>query len=82
MPEVPSVEQIAAAGPWPVLVFVLLIGIIALAGAIVKRIFVPGWLYDQLREDNAILRDQGERNAKAIKALVDELRRERTRKAP
>lgn len=37
-----------------------------------RKWFVPGWLYDTLREDWRILRDQGDRNSKALEALVDE----------
>jgi hypothetical protein len=40
-----------------------------------RKWFVPGWLYDALREDWRILRDQGDRNAKALEALVNDGKR-------
>lgn len=40
-----------------------------------RKWYVPGWLYDALREDWRILRDQGDRNAKALEVLVDERKR-------
>lgn len=40
-----------------------------------RKWYVPGWLYDSLREDWRVLRDQGDRNAKALEALVDDVRK-------
>jgi hypothetical protein len=40
-----------------------------------RKWYVPGWLYDSLREDWRILRDQGDRNAKALEALVNDGKR-------
>ena len=35
-----------------------------------KRWFVPGYLYDALREDWKVLRDQGDRNSKALELMA------------
>ena len=41
-----------------------------LAIGFLKRWFVPGYLYDALREDWKILRDQGDRNSKALELMA------------
>jgi hypothetical protein len=46
-----------------VLVALILIGA-------VRKWHVPGWLYEQERADSAILRDQGDRNSKALETIV------------
>lgn len=63
-------EQIAAAGPWAVLVAVLLAAGVAGVGMIVKRVFVPGWMFDRSEADRQKSDTQAERNADAIAALV------------
>ena len=62
----PSLEQIHAAGPWPVLVFVLILGIVGVWMAFTRKVVVPGWIYDKLERDYQILRDQTDRNSKAL----------------
>lgn len=43
-----------------------------LAVGFLRGWIVPGWLYQQLRADWAILRDQGDRNSKALELLANE----------
>lgn len=71
----PTPAEINAAGPWAVLVFVLIGGIVALFGAFVKQLIVPGWIYRSLRDDWQKLKDQGDRNAKAIEAMAERERK-------
>ena len=42
-----------------------------LAVAFLRGWFVPGWLYLQLRKDWEILRDQGDRNSKALELMAN-----------
>lgn len=75
----PSLEQIHAAGPWPVLVFVLILGIVGVWMAFTRKVVVPGWIYDKLEKDYQILRDQTDRNSKALEALVADEEHEQRR---
>jgi hypothetical protein len=59
-------RSLAELGAWPLLI--LLVGLI-LVGAL-RRWWIPGWLYDQSRRDWETLRDQGDRNAKAIELMA------------
>ena len=59
-------EQIAAAGPWVTVVFVLLAILVAAATAFVRGWIVPGWLYDRLEARAQKAETQAERNAEAL----------------
>ncbi len=59
-------EQIAAAGPWAVLVAILLAGIVALFTLVVRRIVVPGWMFDRSEAERKISDAQAERNADSL----------------
>lgn len=61
-----AARQLADLGAWPLLI--LLVGLI-LVGAI-RKWWVPGYLYQELRDDWKILRDQGDRNSKALELLA------------
>ena len=74
----PTPAEIGEAGPWAVLAFCLIAGIAGLFWAFVKKLIVPGWLYDRLLEDWKTLKDQGDRNAKTLEAMAE---RERKRLA-
>lgn len=63
-------EQIAAAGPWAVLVAILLAGIVALFGLIVKKLLVPGWIYDRAEAERQKSDIQAERNSEALEATA------------
>ena len=59
----PTLDAIASAGPWAVLVFCLIAGFVGLFGAVIKGVVVPGWLFrertaerDSARVENAQLR--------------------------
>ena len=77
----PTLEQLHALAEAPASVLLVLLVALILIGAI-RKWWVPGWLYDQAREDNRILRDQTDRSAKAIEALVVAAKRDRVRKVP
>lgn len=64
-------EQIAAAGPWAVLVAILLAGIVTLFGLIVKRVLVPGWMYDRSERERQKSDTQAERNSEALEAMAE-----------
>lgn len=67
-------RQLADLGAWPLLI--LTWGLIAIGGY--RKWWVWGWLYEALREDWRILRDQGDRNSKAIELMArryEQLRR-------
>lgn len=64
-------EQIAAAGPWAVLVAILVAGIVALCGLIVKRLLVPGWMYDRSEARAEKSDTQAERNADSLADLAE-----------
>ena len=52
--------------------------IMVVAGILIglfRQWWVPGWIWRQLRADWQTLRDQADRNAKAIEMLADEARR-------
>ena len=66
-----AAKQLADLGSWGLLVLTWAL----LAVGYFRKWYVPGWLYDALREDWRILRDQGDRNSKALEALVDERKR-------
>lgn len=63
----PSLADISDAGGWAVFAFAVF-GI-ALAGY--KRWIVPGWIYDQERDQRAKAEIQAERNSEALAKLAD-----------
>jgi hypothetical protein len=66
----PTPAEIDAAGPWAVLVFVLISGIVGLFVAFAKEAIVSGPAYRRLLADWQVLKDQGDRNAKALEAAA------------
>ena len=67
----PSPEEINAAGPWAVLVFVLLSGIVGVFAAFSKEVIVSGAAYRRLLADWQVLKDQSDRNAKALEGAAE-----------
>ena len=61
------------------LVFVLILGIVGVWMAFTRKVVVPGWIYDKLEKDYQILRDQTDRNSKALEALVADEEHEQRR---
>lgn len=64
-------EQIAAAGPWAVLVAVLIAIGVAGVGMIVRRIFVPGWIFDRSEDARKTTETTNVRNAESIEGLAE-----------
>ena len=64
-----TLDQLLALGQAPaVVLLVALVAIIGITGY--RGGWVFGWLYNREREDSAILRDQGDRNSKALETLT------------
>jgi len=76
----PTVEQITAAGPWAVLVFVLIAGFAAFGTAIWKRQLVPGWIYDRLEQRADAAEAEVKRLSRSVARLTLALSRERRRR--
>ena len=69
-----AARQLADLGAFALLVLTWAL----LAIGFLKRWFVPGYLYDALREDWKLLRDQADRNSKALDTMAkryEQLRR-------
>jgi hypothetical protein len=65
----PSLSDIATAGPWAVCVFFLAAGIVGLFLSVVSGRLVPGWIYRKLDADWEQLKDQGDRSSKTMEAV-------------
>ena len=69
-----AARQLADLGAWPLLV--LLVALIFIG--LFRKWWVPGYWYEELRADWKILRDQGDRNSKALELMAkryEQLRR-------
>lgn len=62
-------EQIAAAGPWAVLVAVLIAAVVSGFVLLVKKTWVPGWIFEESETQRVKSDTQAERNADSIASL-------------
>jgi hypothetical protein len=53
-----------------------LLAVVIAAVGLFRRWYVPGWMYDRLYDDWKLLRDQVDRNSKALDMLAEAARRD------
>lgn len=73
----PSLDAIANAGPWAVLVFCLIAGFVGLFTAIIKKIVVPGWLFNERTAERDAARVELAQMRATLSKMTSRLARER-----
>lgn len=68
-------QQLADLGGFALFLLVVIVAAVGLF----RKWWVPGWVYQGLLDDWKVMRDQGDRNAKALEAMADR-ERERQRR--
>lgn len=66
----PDPNVIADAGPWAVVVAVLIAGFLGFMEALRRKLIVPGWIFSDERSNRTKAERQAEANAKALQRLA------------